>query len=78
MKYSTFSSNGLTPAQASTSRGGQDLLAYAGSILNTPFVWFGRVQDRRRLAELDEHLLRDIGLSRSEAEDVAATPFWRR
>ncbi len=78
MKYSTFSQSGLNPAQAATNRGGGDLLDFAGSILGTPFLWLSRVQDRRRLAELDDHMLRDIGLSRSEAEDAAATPFWRR
>lgn len=31
---------------------------------------------RRQLARLDGRLLRDIGLSRREAEAEAARPFW--
>lgn len=78
MKSSTFSGTGLTPAHAATNRSGRDLLDVAGGVFNTPRVWLERLQERRRLAELDDHLLRDIGLSRSQAEDLASTPFWRR
>ncbi len=49
---------------------------------------FGQIlalsRSRRALARLDDHLLRDIGLSRSEAEAEAARddwdvpPHWRR
>lgn len=31
---------------------------------------------RRRLARLDDHILRDIGLTRAEAEDEASRPAW--
>jgi uncharacterized protein YjiS (DUF1127 family) len=41
-------------------------------------VWaayeFGRT--RARLRELPEHMLADIGVTRSEAEMEAARPFW--
>lgn len=50
---------------------------FLASLIEAPFVWLERVQDRRRLAELDDHLLRDIGISRADAENVAARPFWR-
>jgi uncharacterized protein YjiS (DUF1127 family) len=36
-----------------------------------------RRRDRRLLAQLDAHLLRDIGLSPDEAETEATKPFWR-
>jgi uncharacterized protein YjiS (DUF1127 family) len=50
-------------------------------------VWLGRLTGRIRrllskrrerlaLARLDDHLLRDIGLSRAEALKEAAKPFW--
>ena len=32
---------------------------------------------RRALADLDDRSLRDIGLSRHQAEREAAKPFWR-
>ena len=33
-------------------------------------------RSRRALARLDDHLLRDIGLSRHEAETEAERPLW--
>jgi uncharacterized protein YjiS (DUF1127 family) len=40
-------------------------------------TWYRRARERRALAELDDHLLRDCGLSRAEARREAAKPFWR-
>jgi len=40
--------------------------------------WQERYEVRRRLAELDDHLLRDIGITRVQAAAEAAKPFWRR
>ena len=35
-------------------------------------------RQRRDLLELDDHLLKDIGVGRAEAEHIAAMPFnWR-
>lgn len=31
---------------------------------------------RHRLAELDDHMLSDIGLLREQAQDEAKRPFW--
>jgi uncharacterized protein YjiS (DUF1127 family) len=36
-----------------------------------------RRRDRRILAKLDTHLLRDIGLSPDDARTEAAKPFWK-
>ncbi|MEO3997599.1 DUF1127 domain-containing protein [Mesorhizobium sp. CAU 1732] len=36
-----------------------------------------RYRQRRTLAELDEHLLRDIGVTRREAEAECRKPPWR-
>jgi len=36
-----------------------------------------RRRDRRHLAALDAHLLRDIGLSSEDVQDEASKPFWR-
>ena len=48
-----------------------------GSILTWAATWLERRSSRRALADLDERLLRDIGLSRSEAVAESAMPFWR-
>lgn len=39
-------------------------------------VWARRRHDRRVLAELDDHLLRDIGIDRQMAMREAERPFW--
>ena len=42
--------------------------------------WVGRHRQRRRLgelAELNNYLLKDIGVSQDEALREAAKPFWR-
>ena len=36
-----------------------------------------RRQERRQLAALDPHLLRDIGLDSHTAESECAKPFWK-
>jgi len=36
-----------------------------------------RRRERRQLAELDERLLRDIGIERADALREARKPFWR-
>lgn len=40
-------------------------------------VWTARWQDRERLREMDERMLRDIGLNRPQVEREVAKPFWR-
>ena len=43
----------------------------------TPRLWARRRHDRRALLQLDARLLRDIGFDRSQADEMAARPFWR-
>jgi uncharacterized protein YjiS (DUF1127 family) len=38
--------------------------------------WFERGRQRRALAELDDRLLRDIGVTFEQARREAARPFW--
>ena len=44
--------------------------------------WIARLRQRRALYEIaernDDHLLKDIGVSREEAFREADKPFWRR
>jgi uncharacterized protein YjiS (DUF1127 family) len=39
--------------------------------------WRRRVLERQHLAELDDHVLADFGLTRKQVIDEAAKPFWR-
>jgi len=73
MKYNTFSS----PIN-SLSRGvGHEIVAVLDRLFEAPFVWAERAAERRHLSELDDHLLNDIGLNRTEADLVSTKPFWR-
>lgn len=40
-------------------------------------LWFMRVESRRALALLSDYELRDIGLTRSDAERELMKPLWR-
>jgi uncharacterized protein YjiS (DUF1127 family) len=48
-----------------------------GSLAPLVGLWLERTRTRRALAELDEHLLRDIGRSSIEARRESAQPFWK-
>ncbi len=39
-------------------------------------LWQSRAAERTALAELDERLLRDMGLSRRDVERESRKPFW--
>jgi uncharacterized protein YjiS (DUF1127 family) len=41
------------------------------------YQWRDRVRQRKMLARLDDRLLRDIGLSRSDVEREVQKPFWK-
>jgi uncharacterized protein YjiS (DUF1127 family) len=40
-------------------------------------AWNNRLDARRTLNEMDEHLLHDIGLTRDDVRRLNAEPFWR-
>ena len=50
------------------------VVSNAASMIN---VWRWRRRDRRTIRQLDDHMLRDIGLSRLAAEEIAARAFWK-
>jgi uncharacterized protein YjiS (DUF1127 family) len=41
-------------------------------------TWIARSRQRRALAELDDHLLADIGVSAEQAVREATKPFWQK
>ena len=47
-------------------------------LLSRAVGWRERERGRRLLARLDDRMLRDVGLSRSEVEREAVKLFWQR
>ncbi|MEQ8964423.1 MAG: DUF1127 domain-containing protein [Azospirillaceae bacterium] len=48
-----------------------------GRVLDRLACWQGRARMRRALGELDDRMLRDVGLTRLDVRAEAAKPFWR-
>jgi uncharacterized protein YjiS (DUF1127 family) len=46
-------------------------------VVTTLREWRRRARDRAHLAELDDRMLKDIGLTRTDAEFLINKPFWR-
>lgn len=46
-------------------------------LLETLRLWQQRARGRQHLREFDDQLLRDIGITRLQAEAEATKPFWR-
>jgi len=51
--------------------------AWWGHVTAIIEIWMRRSRSRRRLAELDDHELGDIALSRQQARFESEKPFWR-
>ncbi len=48
-----------------------------GSLTGLLLLWSARARQRRALRNLDDRLLRDVGIGGIEAELEARKPFWR-
>lgn len=44
--------------------------------VEAPIAWLDRARDRRQLAALDDASLKDIGVSRADAEHEVSKRFW--
>lgn len=49
------------------------LVSAAGALLA---VWAARTSQRNQLGRLNDHLLKDIGITRAEVRVEARKPFW--
>jgi len=58
-------------------RGQSGLIARLRAWPNRLWQIAERQRQRRRLLELDDHMLEDIGLTRAAAEEMGRRPFWR-
>lgn len=48
------------------------LAGHVASLMRAVFL----ARQRRALRDIDDHILKDIGLTRRQAEQEAARPFW--
>jgi len=46
-------------------------------LIRTLILWHHRSRSRAALKQLDDRLLRDVGLDRGSAEKAARKPFWQ-
>jgi len=46
-------------------------------LIKTIKFWIERSRQRKHLANLDSRMLKDIGITRTEANAELAKPFWR-
>jgi uncharacterized protein YjiS (DUF1127 family) len=49
---------------------------WTSAAISTVVLWVERSRSRRVLATLDDHQLRDVGISRADARLESAKPFW--
>ncbi|MEM6903859.1 MAG: DUF1127 domain-containing protein [Pseudomonadota bacterium] len=54
-----------------------DLATRLEPVFATLELWQTRARQRRQLASLSDHMLRDIGISHADAHAEASKPFWR-
>jgi uncharacterized protein YjiS (DUF1127 family) len=54
------------------------LRARATNACNTAMSWVERSNERHELRSLSDRTLKDVGMSRADAEAEACKPFWRR
>jgi uncharacterized protein YjiS (DUF1127 family) len=53
------------------------LAAAIGDLNERLLLWINRHRQRNILREMDDHMLKDIGISRADALAESKKPFWR-
>src|SRR5262245_20037225 len=65
------------PARGPSTARGLSLGAWTAAAVSLLWRWHELASQRRALLALDERMLKDIGISRAEAEREASRPFWQ-
>ncbi len=65
------------PGLHDLARLGAGLTSALPALWETLFTWQERASQRKLLASLEDRMLKDVGISRADAEREASKPFWR-
>ena len=57
---------------------GHRLAWWLGRGIDHALLWAERARQRRQLAELDDYMLRDIGLTRADVASEIRKAFWQQ
>jgi uncharacterized protein YjiS (DUF1127 family) len=68
---------GATAARAAPLSGRSRISAWPQLLFSLILDWQDRSRQRYLLQTYDDHMLRDIGLSRADVAREAGKPFWR-
>jgi len=55
----------------------QSILDGIRGLQNVLVTWNHRIKERRQLAQLDDYLLKDVGLEAWQVRQQIEKPFWR-
>ena len=56
---------------------GRSVAGYCRLVVVAALSWAERARQRRQLLDLDDRLLRDVGLTRRQVDRECTKPFWR-
>lgn len=76
MKAKAFALYGLPRSNPTEAEAGHAWKWSMGAVIAMLLQWHERAHQRRALLTLDDRMLKDIGVSRAEAEREANKPFW--
>ena len=63
--------------EINNSEGNLENRSIARRVIKKIYAWRTRSQQRKQLASLSEHMLKDMGLTRYEVNKEVDKPFWR-
>jgi uncharacterized protein YjiS (DUF1127 family) len=77
MRAKAYTLYGLPPRSPPAVAANHALQWSMGALIGMLLAWHERARQRRTLLTLDDCMLKDIGVSRTDAELEANKPFWR-
>lgn len=76
MRAKAYALYGLPPSSPTAAATGHASRWSMGALIAMLLAWHERARQRRTLLTLDDCMLKDIGVSRTDAELEANKPFW--